>query len=65
MYATVTQEMLFEKYGHVLTKQETASELKVSWITLDRMRQAGKIQAKKVGQRVLFPIKEVAKFLEV
>ena len=65
MYATPTQNLLYEKYGHAATKIEASKELQVSPITIDRLRAAGKIKAKKVGQKVMIPITELAKFLEV
>ncbi len=66
MYATPTQNLLFEKYKHhALTKQEAAEELQVSQITIDRLRAAGKIKAKKIGQKIRIPITEIAKFLEI
>ncbi len=65
MYATTAQNQLFEKYGHATTKKEAADELQVSQITIDRLRKAGKIQAKKIGQQIRIPITEIAKFLEV
>ena len=66
MYATPTQNLLFEKYGHhALTKKEAADELQISQITIDRLRAAGKIKAKHIGQQIRIPITEIAKFLEV
>jgi excisionase family DNA binding protein len=65
MYATPTQNLLYEKYGHAATKKEASEALQVSQITIDRLRAAGKIQAKKIGQKVMIPISEIAKFLEV
>ena len=65
MYATPTQNLLFEKYGHhALTKKEAADELQVSPITIDRLRAAGKIKARRIGQKIRIPIPEIAKFLE-
>ena len=65
MYPTPTQNLLYEKYGHAATKKEAAEELQVSQITIDRLRAAGKIKAKKIGQQIRIPITELAKFLEV
>ena len=66
MYKTIAQNLLYEKYQHhALTKQESAYELKVSEVTIDRLRATGKLKAKKVGQQIRIPITEIAKFLEV
>ena len=65
MYATPTQNLLYQKYEHhALTKEQAAEEMQVSQITLDRLRKAGKLKAKKIGQQVRIPITEIAKFLE-
>jgi len=58
------QSMLRENYQKMLlTKKETANELNVSEATIDRLRQNGKINSKKVLGQIMFSIDEVARFL--
>lgn len=47
----------------LLSKAETANELNVSEATLDRLRQSGKLNSKKVLGQVMFAIDEVANFI--
>jgi predicted transcriptional regulator len=57
-------KILREKYDKmILSKEETAHELGVSQATIDRLRYAGKISAKKVLGKVMFKIDTVADFL--
>jgi hypothetical protein len=56
--------MLRENYKKMLlTKKQTANELSVSEATIDRLRQNGKINSKKVLGQIMFSIDEVARFL--
>lgn len=58
------QSILRENYQKMLlTKKETAKELNVSEATIDRLRQNGKINSKKVLGQIMFSIDEVARFL--
>jgi len=58
------QTMLRENYKKMLlTKKETANELNVSEATIDRLRQNGKLNSKKVLGQIMFSIDEVARFL--
>lgn len=60
------KEYLLAKHtGLLLTKKETAVELHISPANLDRLRQTGQIESKKIGGKVLFNIGEVARFLAV
>lgn len=56
--------MLREYYNKMLlTKKETAKELNVSEATIDRLRQNGQINSKKVLGQVMFSLDELARFL--
>ena len=56
--------MLRENYKKMLlTKKQTANELSVSEATIDRLRQNGKLNSKKVLGQIMFSIDEVARFL--
>jgi len=58
------QTMLRENYKKMLlTKKEIANELNVSEATIDRLRQNGKLNSKKVLGQIMFSIDEVARFL--
>ncbi|MFK5936819.1 MAG: helix-turn-helix domain-containing protein [Sulfurimonas sp.] len=58
------QTMLRENYKKMLlTKKETANELNVSEATIDRLRQNGKLNSKKVLGQIMFSIDEIARFL--
>lgn len=57
-------EMLRENYRKMLlTKRETANELNISESTLDRLRQCGKINSKKILGQIMFSIDEIARFV--
>ena len=47
----------------LLTKKEAATELNVSEATIDRLRQNGQLNSKKVLGQVMFSLDEVARFL--
>ena len=47
----------------LLTKKETANELNVSEATIDRLRQNGQLNSKKVLGQVMFSLDEIARFL--
>lgn len=56
--------MLRENYKRMLlTKKETANELNVSEATIDRMRQNGLLNSKKVLGQIMFSLDEIARFL--
>lgn len=56
--------MLRDNYKKMLlTKKETANELNVSEATIDRMRQNGLLNSKKVLGQVMFSLDEVARFI--
>ncbi len=56
--------MLRESYKRMLlTKKETANELNVSEATIDRMRQNGLLNSKKVLGQIMFSLDEVARFI--
>lgn len=56
--------MLRENYNKMLlTKKETANELNVSEATIDRLRQNGQLNSKKILGQVMFSLDEVARFL--
>jgi len=56
--------MLRESYKRMLlTKKETANELNVSEATIDRMRQNGLLNSKKVLGQIMFSLDEIARFL--
>ena len=56
--------MLRESYNRMLlTKKETANELNVSEATIDRMRQNGLLNSKKVLGQIMFSLDEIARFL--
>ena len=56
--------MLRDNYNKMLlTKKETANELNVSEATIDRLRQNGQLNSKKVLGQIMFSIDEVARFL--
>jgi hypothetical protein len=56
--------MLRKNYNKMLlTKKEIASELNVSEATIDRLRQNGQLNSKKVLGQVMFSIDEIARFL--
>ena len=58
------QTMLRENYKKMLlTKKETANELNVSEATIDRLRQNGKLNSKKVLGQIMFSIDEIARFI--
>ena len=57
---------LYSKYGKfVISKKDTAKELNISPIGVDRLRKNGLIQSKKIGGQIFFGIDEIARFLEV
>ena len=59
-----TIELLRSKYNSlVISKSQTAEELRVSQATIDRMRKIGDIESVKVGGSVMFKIDEIARFL--
>lgn len=56
--------MLRENYKRMLlTKKETANELHVSEATIDRLRQSGQLNSKKVLGQIMFSLDEIARFL--
>jgi len=56
--------MLRDTYNKMLlTKKETANELNVSEATIDRLRQAGQLNSKKVLGQIMFALDEIARFL--
>jgi len=56
--------MLRDNYNKMLlTKKETANELNVSEATIDRLRQAGQLNSKKVLGQIMFSLDEIARFL--
>ena len=56
--------MLRESYKRMLlTKKETANELNVREATIDRMRQNGLLNSKKVLGQIMFSLDEVARFI--
>jgi predicted site-specific integrase-resolvase len=57
-------EMLQSNYGKmILSKKEVIKVLGVSQATVDRLRKAGKLKTKKVLEREMFTIDEIARFL--
>lgn len=57
-------EYLKNKYGHLLlNKKEAAKELRRSEATIDRLRKAGQLRAKKIGGEVFFTVEELARFI--
>lgn len=64
MSETELMELLRDKYDKMLlTKKETAEELNISTMTLDRLRQTGAIRSKKIGGGVFFTLDEIARFV--
>lgn len=59
------EQILIDKFGLTIPKPDTAEILKISEATLDRLRIAGKIRAKKIGGRVLFTPKEIITYLNL
>ena len=56
--------MLRENHKRMLlTKKETANELNISEATIDRMRQNGLLNSKKVLGQIMFSLDEIARFL--
>lgn len=56
--------MLRDNYKKMLlTKKETAKELNVSEATIDRLRQNGQLNSKKILGQIMFSLDEVARFL--
>lgn len=56
--------ILRENYKKMLlTKKETAQELNVSEATIDRLRQNGQLNSKKVLGQIMFSLDEIARFL--
>lgn len=56
--------MLRENYKKMLlTKKETANELNVSEATIDRLRQSGELNSKKILGQIMFSLDEIARFL--
>lgn len=47
----------------LLTKKETAEELNVSPMTIDRLRQTGQLKSKKVLGSIMFSVDEIARFI--
>ncbi|MFA6739936.1 MAG: helix-turn-helix domain-containing protein [Arcobacteraceae bacterium] len=57
-------EMLRKNYKKMLlTKKEIAKELNVSEATIDRLRQKGQLNSKKILGQIMFPIDEIARFI--
>lgn len=48
----------------LMTRDEAAQQLRVSVISLDRLRKAGKIPHRKIGGRVFFGSNDISDFLE-
>lgn len=48
----------------LLTKRAAAEALSLSETEIDRLRRAGKLLARKHGNRVMFPVSELEKFIE-
>ena len=58
------REMLRENYNKMLlTKKETANDLSISEATIDRLRQHGQLNSKKVLGQIMFSLDEVARFI--
>lgn len=56
--------ILRSKYNKMLlTKKETAKELNISTMTIDRLRQSGQIKSKKVLGSIMFSLDEIARFV--
>jgi len=56
--------MLRDNYNKMLlTKKEIASEINVSEATIDRLRQQGQLNSKKILGQIMFSLDEVARFL--
>lgn len=47
-----------------LDRAEAAAFLKVSTVTIDRLRRSGELASKKLGRRVLIPMTEIEELLE-
>lgn len=47
-----------------LDRAEAAAFLKVSTVTVDRLRRSGQLLSKKLGRRVLIPLSEIEELLE-
>lgn len=57
-------DYLRERHKKMLLNKRTASsELGISEASLDRLRQLGQIQSKKVLGQIMFPIDELARFI--
>ena len=57
-------EILRANYNKMLlTKTETAKELNVSTMTIDRMRQTGQIRSKKILGQIMFSLDEIARLI--
>lgn len=58
-------QLLRDSYKKMLlSKAETANELNVSEATIDRLRNSGKLNSKKVLGQIMFSIDEVARYLD-
>ena len=58
-------QLLRDSYNKMLlSKAETANELNVSEATIDRLRNSGKLNSKKVLGQIMFSIDEVARYLD-
>lgn len=58
-------QLLRDSYKKMLlSKAETANELNVSEATIDRLRNNGKLNSKKVLGQIMFSIDEIARYLE-
>lgn len=51
------------KGAFMLSKRETASEIRVSEMTIDRLRKEGDISSTKIGGQIFFSIVEISRFL--
>ena len=58
-------QLLRDNYNKMLlSKAETANELNVSEATIDRLRNSGKLNSKKVLGQIMFSIDEIARYLD-
>lgn len=66
MTKTEYEQDIIKRYGtQLLKKNQAASELQVSEMTIDRLRKSGELKSKKVGGIIRIPASSVAEFLAV
>ncbi len=63
IYNDILDNLRLRRRVNLLTKNETAQELKISTSTLDKMARAGEIKNIKVGGQVRYTITEVARII--